>query len=463
MAFAIDGLISGIDTTTMIDQLMQLESRPQLLLKSKVSSTQSLMSALQQLNTRVSTLGSLAEKSSKPGALNLFKATSSSDKVSVKAGEAAASGAIQFDVKQIAQAQVSVSALMSEWPETANMLTIALRDGQVDESRVEINTSGKSLDEVVAAINSSGAGVSAMKVAAGADAGGKQQYRVQFSATDTGSDGAFKIHQTMQEGTSVDLLSADGAFEFRKAQDAQVVLWKGITDAEEMITSSSNTFKNLVPGVEVIVSAVSTEPVTVTINRDNAGIAKKASDLVDGLASLFSYISTNSSVSTSTSTGTTVAKGGIFTSDSSVRDIEQRIMRAATGPVEGRSPSEIGISITKDGTVEFDAEKFAAALEENPAWAEKVVQEISSRVATAAKAASDPYEGAITLRIQSQQSEVKALNTQVDEWDRRLEMRRSTLSATWSNLEVTLQKLQSQGDWLSSQLATLPAWGSSKK
>ncbi|MET1153325.1 flagellar filament capping protein FliD, partial [Arthrobacter sp.] len=437
-----------MDTTTMIDQLMKLESRPQLLLQSKVSSTQSLVSALQQLNTRVSTLGSLAEKSAKPGALNLFKATSTSDKVSVKAGEAATSGAIQFDVKQIAQAQVSVSALMSDWPETANVLTIALRDGQVDESRVEINTTGKSLDEVVAAINSSGAGVNAMKVAAGVDAGGTQQYRLQFSAKDTGSDGAFKIYQGMQDGTSVDLLSADGAFEFRKAQDAQVVLWNGIAGAEQTITSSSNTFKTLVPGVEVTVSAVSTEPVTVTVSPDNAAIAKVASDLVDGLTSLFSYISTNASVSTSTSTGSTVAKGGIFTSDSGVRDIEQRIMRAATGPVDGRSPSEIGISITKDGTVEFDAEKFAAAMEENPAWVENVVQQISSRIAETAKDVSDPHEGSITLRIQSQESEVRSLNTQVTDWDRRLEMRRATLERTWSGLEVTLQKLQSQGDWL---------------
>jgi flagellar hook-associated protein 2 len=58
---------------------------------------------------------------------------------------------------------------------------------------------------------------------------------------------------------------------------------------------------------------------------------------------------------------------------------------------------------------------------------------------------------------------VKSLNDQVTGWDTRLASRRSTLERTWAQLEVTLNRLQSQGDWLSSQLATLPAWGSAKK
>ena len=185
----------------------------------------------------------------------------------------------------------------------------------------------------------------------------------------------------------------------------------------------------------------------------------KAKALVDGLTGLFSFISKNSSVNVSTSTGSTTTKGGIFTGDSSVRDIEQRMMKAAISPIDGRSPSEIGISITKDGSIEFDAEKFGKALKEDSAWAEKVVQTIAGRVETAAKEASDKYDGAITKRIQGQESLVKSLNDQVTSWDTRLASRRSTLERTWAQLEVTLNSLQSQGDWLNSQLATLPAWG----
>ena len=92
MGFAIDGLVSGLDTTTMISQLMQLEARPQTMLKEKVSSTQSLVTALQQLNTRVASLGGVAEKAAAAGALDLYKATSSSDKATATAGIGGAGG-----------------------------------------------------------------------------------------------------------------------------------------------------------------------------------------------------------------------------------------------------------------------------------------------------------------------------------------------------------------------------------
>ncbi|NKX52848.1 hypothetical protein HER39_20180, partial [Arthrobacter deserti] len=46
----------------------------------------------------------------------------------------------------------------SDWPEDATTLTIALKDGHV-----EVDTDGKTLDEVAAAINGKDAGVTAMK------------------------------------------------------------------------------------------------------------------------------------------------------------------------------------------------------------------------------------------------------------------------------------------------------------
>ncbi|NKX53604.1 flagellar filament capping protein FliD [Arthrobacter mobilis] len=457
MAFAIGGLASGLDTTTMISQLMQLEARPQVLLKNKVSATQSLVSSLQQLNTRVASLGSVAEKTAKPGALDLYKASSSSDKVTATAGAGAAAGSIDIKVDQVAQAQVSVSALLSDWPEDATTLTIALQDGR----KIDVDSSGKTLDEVAAAVNAKDAGVTAMKVAAGADGSGIPQYRLQFSATGTGAAGSFGIQRT-QAGTTVDMLTEPGAAQIRAAQDAEVTLWAG-TAAARTLTSSTNTFTALLPGVDVTVSAASADPVTISVARDDAGLTKLAKDLVEGLAGLFFYIATNSAVSTSTASGTSTAKGGIFTGDSSVRDVQQNILRAASAPVDGRSPSETGISITRDGSVEFNAEKFAEALKEDPARTRKVLQEVASRVEVAAEDASDKHEGAVSLRIQGQESLVKELNTQVAEWDRRLELRQSTLERTWSALEVQLSALQSQGDWLSSQLATLPTYGGTKK
>jgi flagellar hook-associated protein 2 len=447
VAFSIGGMISGLDTATMINQLMQLEARPQSLLKNKVSSTQTLVNALQSLNTRIADLGKVAGEAAKPKSLDIYAGTSSSDKVSVTTTSGAAAGGIDVEVVQLAKAQVSVSALLSDWPESATVLTIALQDGR----KIDVDTTGKNLDQVVTAINESGAGVTATKVSVGTDPA-NPEYRLQFASKATGAAGEFSISLGAERLDSL---------EVSKAQDAEILIWGG----QQSIKSSSNTFADLLPGVSVTLASGTPagEKSSIAITRDDEAVTAKAKELVDGLTDLFAFISKNSSVSVSTSSGSTTAKGGIFTGDSSVRDIEQRMMSAAIGPIDGRSPSEIGISITKDGAIEFDAEKFAKALKEDSAWAEKVVQTIAGRVATVSTEASDKYDGAITKRIQGQESLVKSLNDQVTDWDTRLASRRSTLEHTWAQLEVTLNRLQSQGDWLSSQLATLPAWGSAKK
>lgn len=461
MALGIDGLASGLDTTTLITQLMQLEARPQVLLKNKVSESQTLVSALQQLNTRVATLGSAAEKAALPAAFNVFKATSSSTDVTTTAGSTASAGSMDITVDRLAQNQVSVTAAMTAWPDSPPVITVTGADG----TATEITAATSSLDDMVTAINSSESGVTALKVASGVNANNEPQYRLQLSSADAGASGAFTVHRgnaaDTAAGTATNLLTETGAAEVRAAQDAQVTLWAG-TAAAQAVTSSSNMFSNLLPGVDVTAAKVSTDPVTISVGRDQAATTKTAKDLVDSLAGVLGYIATNSSVTTSESTGSSVARAGLFTGDSGVRGISARILSAATAPVDGRSPSEFGITLTRTGSVEFDADKFGKALAEDPAAVQGMLSEIASRVAGVAKETSDKFDGAITLRIQGQESEVKELNTQVAEWDRRLETRRSTLERTYTNLEVQLSQLQSQGDWLTSQLANLPRMESSK-
>ncbi|MBG6178854.1 flagellar filament capping protein FliD [Arthrobacter sp. CAN_A1] len=461
MALGIDGLASGLDTTTLINQLMQLEGRPQVLLKNRVGETQTLVTALQQLNTRVASLGAAAEKAALPAAFNVFKATASSTNVTTTAGSAASAGSLDITVDRLAQNQVSVTAAMTAWPDSPPVITVTTADG----TATEITAATTSLDDLVSAINASDSGITAVKVASGVNAANEPQYRLQLSSEAAGADGGFTVHRgtaaDTTTGTAANLLTEPGAAEVKTAQDSQVTLWAG-TAAAQSVTSSSNTFTNLLPGVDVTAAKVSTDPVTITVARDQAATTKTAKDLVDAVAGALGYIATNSSVTTSESTGSSVATAGLFTGDSGVRGISARILSAATAPVDGRSPSDIGITLTRTGTVEFDSEKFGKALAADPAAVQSMLKEIASRVAGVAKDTSDKFDGAITLRIQGQESEVKELNTQVAEWDRRLETRRSTLERTYTNLELQLNQLQSQGTWLTSQLANLPRMESSR-
>ncbi|QYF74653.1 flagellar filament capping protein FliD [Cryobacterium sp. PAMC25264] len=437
MGLSIDGLISGQDTTTLINNLIAVEAIPQTLLKGKVTAAQSYTTAVQGLNTQVATLADAATKAAKPASYDLYTATSSSSQVTATTSTGAAAGVLDVTVGRLAQNQVTVTEPLTAWPETTLTLTDAAGKATV------LTPASDSLDDVVSAVNAAGLGITATKVAVGTGA-----FRVQFSSTAPGAANAFTV-----TGGTVPITQV------KDAQDAQVTLWAG-TAAEQSITSGTNTFTNLLPGLDVTVSAISTTPITLTVTRDDAAITKMAGGLVGSLNDIFAVITNRSAVSTTTdSTGKTVTTAGLFAGDSTIRTVRQDLITAASMPVNGHSPSEIGISITKSGTLEFDAEKFAAALVKDPAGTMKTVQEISGRVATAAASASDKYDGTLTATVTSQQSQVRTMGLEISDWDLRLTAKRSSLERTYTAMESRLGELKSQSAWLTSQIASLlPAY-----
>jgi flagellar hook-associated protein 2 len=457
MSTAIDGLISGLNTTALINSQINVDAIPQTLLKGKVSESQKLISALQGLNSSVASLASLATATAKPTALDLYAAVGSSPAITATTTAGASPGELAIRVDALAQAQIGVSAPMTGWPADPAVLTIVARDGTM----TDISSASTSLEDVVKAVNAAGTGVTATKVVSGTDAAGVTQYRLQFTGGATGAAASFNVYQgtsaqvTAADGSAVNMLADPKAAVIRVAQDARVTLWAGTT-AQQEVTSATNIFQDLLPNVAVTVSAVAAEPVTVKVSRNDAQISKVAGDLVSSLNGIFAQISTKSVVVNSTdATGKAVMSPGVFSGDSGIRDVNQSILAAASMPINGHSPSEIGISITKTGTLEFDATKFAAALAKDPENVKATLQEISSRVATAATSASDKYAGQLTSRITSEQSSVKQLGDQIVDWDRRLATRRATLEGIYTALEKQLSAMNSQSSWLTSQLAGL--------
>ncbi len=435
MGLAIDGLSSGLDTTTLIKSLMTLEAAPQNLIKTRAAAVQNGISALQGLNSAVADLATKAAKLTEPKGLELYTATSSSPKVTTAVGTGAKPGTVDFTVSQLAQTQVSVTGNLTAWPDTT--LTITGQDGKA----TTVTPSSTSLDDVVSAVNASGAGVTASKISVG---GG--EYRLQFASAKTGVAGGFAV-----SGPG----GPAGLTTVQTAQDAWIKLWTG-TSAEATLSSPTNTFTDLLQGVSATVSEVSTTPARVTVARDNAQISKAASDLVSTVNGVLAQISTKTAVVTSTdASGNPITSAGVFTGDSAIRTVSTAVLAAASAPIGGRSPAEFGISVTKTGTMEFDATKFGDALAKDPAGTMAAVATIAGRVADAAKQASDPVNGLISTKIKGQQSTAKDYAAQIESWDDRLQTRRETLQRAYSALEVALSGMKAQSAWLSSQLAGL--------
>ncbi|MDQ4504522.1 flagellar filament capping protein FliD [Sinomonas sp. ASV322] len=462
MAISINGLGSGLDLTSIINSLMAVEALPQQQLRQTQATDQGVIGVLQTLNGKASALSALAAKSSAPGALNLFTATTSSSAVTATAGSTATAGTFSLTFNQLAQTQVDVTASMSAWPTDSTGAPAALTLVDSTGKQTQVTPASTSLDDVVSAINAAGGPAKALKVAAGTDASGNPLYRLQLTATKSGAAGAFKVYQgtaaQVTGGTATDLMTKPGAAVVTAAQDASATLYAG-TAAAQTITSSTNAFTNIVSGVNVTAATGAVGgSVTVTVAADSAGITKQASDLVSAVNDLLSNISSNTKVTTSISpTGGSSASGGVFTGDSTINGLADSITNALYLPTSnGHSPSDLGISIQQDGSFTFDSSKFSAALAADPAGTESTLQEIAGRVATAAKNASDPVSGSITALVSGRQSEVADLASQISDWDARLAERKAALTALYTAMDTSLGALKSQQSWLTSQIAGLP-------
>ena len=224
----------------------------------------------------------------------------------------------------------------------------------------------------------------------------------------------------------------------RPPQDAQAVLYTG-TAAEQ----------NHYLGHEHLHGPVSRSlghrdsrhdrPVTVTVATDNAGIIKKAEDLIKSVNDVLGFIADNSAVTATTNAHRRLRRHGwnLHRQQQHPRRQRRRSLNAVVAPVNGKSPSEYGIVITRNGDFTFDKDKFAASLAADPAGTQAALsRNLASRVAAATNAVSDSVSGTVPQLITGRQSEVSDLNDQISDWDTRLETRRASLkpsTPTWKS------------------------------
>lgn len=446
----IDGLASGIKTKDVIDALINVAAIPKTLVTNRITDRNSVISNLQSLNTALQALTDKAKAAASSTSLARYTASSSSEAVTVVAGETGRAFSTDIVVDTLARAHAVVTAA-GDATAFGGTFSLVAADGSV----TEVTGSG-SAAELAAAINAAKAGVTATVVPGGRDAQGAALSRIQITSTRTGAEGAFSLHRgtaaEVAASTSVDVATAPGAAVLAQGTDAVIRLFAG-TAAEQVVTSASNTFTDVGEGIDITVGAVSADPVTVTVTPDAKAQSDAVSAFVKEIATLLTRID-NGSKATVAAPGKTTTLG-VFTGDSTVRSLRAALASAVQSPVDGISPSTIGITVDKAGVLSFDADRFAAAMADDPEAVQSVFAAVSARVQATTTQYSDKYDGLVTQRITGQQGEVKTLEKQVERMDLRLDMRRATLERTYAAMEVRLSGLQSRSDWLTSQLSAL--------
>lgn len=452
---ALSGLASGLDTSGIIASLMTAAKQPQVLLQQQITTAQSNVTSLQTLNTQFATLSTAIESFTGSNTLQAYTTSVSQPGAATATASSTASvGSIGFTVDALAQQQVLVTAPYTSWPSSPPAFTFTSGDGTV----TSVTAASQNLDDVIAAINGSTAGMTAQKVQAGTDGSGDPVYRLQLASNQSGIAGEF----TVTDATSGQDLSAQpGAAITSQAQDAQLTLWPG-TAAAQTITSSSNDFTDVLPGVKITATQTSTTPVTVTVAQDLTTEAGTVGSLVSSVTTVLNTIDTGTATATQTNAdGSTQVVFGPFTADSTVRGARQDLVDAMTLDVNGTSPSTIGIELDEKGNISFDSASFTAAMQKDPVGTTSLFNTIMGRVDTLAKQVSDPYTGTLTSEISNDNDAIDAMQTKSDSMTDLLNQQQSNLEQQFAYMETMMSQIQSQGSYLQSYFDAVDSSSSS--
>ena len=464
---SIGGLASGLDTTTLISQLMQLEARPQTLLKKELAATKDDAAAYRDINASFAALITAAKELTGTNISAARTAASSNTTVTATATTAARAGSVvAFEVTHLAAAQTLSSA--TGWSSATTAATGLSDDGKLvvqDENgdpAGEITfAAGATLTQVADAINTSTFGLKAtiVKLEEG-------DYRLQVTAKATGTAEAFTL-RTPAEAADPTIAPVMGIS--TAAADATLMLEGGL-----VARSSSNTFKDLITGVSVTVSEQSAKA-TISVANDTEAITGKVQGMVNAANAVLSKIQRY----TDTATGSTAPLKGDF----GLRSVAARVLQTINKAVGADSVGAAGLQLTKTGQISFKPEVFKAKLISDPELVQKILggqvgpgtdkldgtiddvivtDGVAARLQLLGHRSNDSVNGQITLLAGGEDKRARELQRKIEDWDRRLALRQETLTRRFTAMESALGGLKNKSSWLSSQIASLPTWSSSK-
>ncbi|WP_380161792.1 flagellar filament capping protein FliD [Kineococcus sp. R86509] len=475
---AVDGLISGLDTTSIIAKLLSVDAAPQTQLKSNVSTAQTKVAALQGVNTRMSALQTAAQNLTKAATWTAAKATSTSDGVAVSASSTAVPGSLNVFVDQLASGRSVMTQAVATTAGDGTPVNIAQKLGfplDVTDNQGNllgtVDLSKGSFDDVAAAINKASSTLGIQAVAVRVSDG---VYRLQITSTKTGaSDGDFQLVSRPADPSAGNLQLT----KLSDPADARLYITANpVTDASQIddsagssnpaikVTSSSNSFKDLMSGVTATVTK--TGGATVSVATDTSAVASSVQALVDAANAALSQIATTTKAGTVGGDGSN-AGAGALNGNSTLRSLKNQILTAVTSALGGTaSAATYGVQSTREGTLSFDSGVFSKAYAADPKKTQQLLAPtsvdstsssvgIAERLLAVGKGATDKTSGSLTGAIAGQNNTITDLTKRISDYDLRLAAKKSYYQKYYSNLEVALGKLQSQSSWLSSQLSSL--------
>lgn len=342
------GVGSGLDLSGLVDQLKAAERQKlvpileqQSAQKTKISAYGRLQSAMDRVQTSIAALNDASS-------FKQLKSTVTGDGVLATASETANAGSYEITVAQLARAGSVASSgvtLDETLTTTVETLTLDFGAGTTQTSYNIDIAAGSTLADVRDQINADdGAGVTASIVNDGTG------YRLALSSKESGEDASIVGFSGLAS------LTMDTAT-LRAGQDAAFNV-NGIA-----ITSKTNKVEGAIQGVTLDLVSASPDPVTLTIERDEASLR----ETIDAFVS--NYNEMKSTVDRMTAYNGEGETSGELVGDRTVRTIEDRLRRDITdnlGTGDISRLSQMGIAIDERGRLKVDETKLDDAVANNP-------------------------------------------------------------------------------------------------
>ena len=290
-----------------------------------------------------------------------FSATSNNESNTVSANSQAQPGTYSFYVTTLAQAQQTTYSISDDSYEATGTFELTMGDStmDIDLSAADDNGDGDGFidaSELVDAINDSddNPGVSAALVKTG------NTTTIMLTSDTTGAQSEFSV--SVEGNDDLAKVINSNVPNVTAAQDAEIHLGNA---SGPTITSSTNTFDDVIPGVTMTFSeasdpADSNDVTTFTVAEDSSGSQAKVQTFVDAYNTLVDTIDSL------TSYGDDDTAAGVFAGDAGMNSLANQMDDIAHASYDGVSIVDYGITLDSDGHLQIDSTQFSEEMEENP-------------------------------------------------------------------------------------------------
>lgn len=294
------------------------------------------------------------------------------------------------------------------------------------------------LADVVSKINAMNAGLTASILNDG------QGARLSLTVNKTGAASAI-------------LLDLDKAnFQFQEttaAQDALLQFGSLQSGGGILVSSASNTFREVVSGVSLTVQKASSTAVSVAISSNDSGLVTAAEEFVKAYNSLRDDLSKLTNFDSDALT-----TGLLFGTNEALR-VDTELSRLVTDKFFGlgsfQSLAQVGITVDDKGKLALDKVVFQDAFAADPEGLKRFFGDdksngVVSRFDNAVKRLAGVQDGLLTSRSESLQSTIDTNNNRIADLDSFLERERERLLLQYAQLELILADFQSTQSALAS-------------